>query len=92
MTHEKLAIEFVKFLVHEHILKKYVNNLQNKNNACRIKRFKIYSYDFLPQDLLARSFHWDETTEGFDFWYRIHRKWAQWIENIKKNDTQKSNS
>ena len=50
-----------------------------------IKRFKIYSYDFLPQDLLARSFHWDETTEGFDFWYRIHRKWTQWIENIKKN-------
>ena len=90
MTHEKLAIEFVKFLVREHILKKYVNNLQNEN--INYKKFNISSYDFLPQDFLARSFHWDETTEGFDFWYRIHEKWVQWIENIKNNDTQRSNS
>ena len=92
MTHEKLAIEFVKFLVREHILKMYMNNLQNEDNASKIKRFKMHSYDFLPQDLLARSFCWDETKEGFDFWYRIHRKWVQRIENLKNNDTQRRNT
>jgi hypothetical protein len=83
MTNEKLVIEFVKFLVHEHVLKKYVNNFQNKNNTYQ-RKFNISSYHFLPQDLLARSFHWDETKEGFDFWIKMHNKWVIWLKNIQK--------
>jgi hypothetical protein len=34
--------------------------------------------------LLLRSFYWDSTTQGYEFWARLHAQWMRYL-NKKRN-------
>jgi hypothetical protein len=58
--------DFYNFLVDNGVLDQWINNLGNKNIP-----------DLLNKDIniINYAFNWTSTEEGFNFWYKIHKKW-----------------
>ena len=69
---------FFGFLKDESVYYKYLNNLIKRRNVYNIVDFKILFQQ--NDELLSNAFDFEYTSEGFAFWYEIHKKWERLIE------------
>ena len=78
---------FIRFLKKEHLLERYMKNL-NSDNGYNLRMWYYENSDvyyFLFKDiyvnkgynLLNRAFRWNETEEGQDFWRDLNYKWRK---------------
>lgn len=76
--------DFVEFLYKEKCLRLYFDNMQKefeRKNAPLIRlRLKALLADN-PAVFVSAAFLWDNSKEGYDFWYNIHLKWMKLIYN-----------
>ena len=83
MAHKRKEemLEFIRFLVHEHVINQYISNYKKRGNAFRING---YPHNILyHNDFLRYSFTWDKTKEGYWFWYDINIKWNFYLKNAQ---------
>lgn len=78
---------FIRFLKKEHLLGRYMKNL-NSDNGYNLRMWYYENSDvsyFLLKDiyvnngynLLNRAFKWDGTEEGYAFWQDLNDKWKK---------------
>ena len=78
---------FIRFLKKEHLLERYMKNL-NSDNGYNLRMWYYENSDvsyFLLKDiyvnngynLLNRAFKWDGTEEGYAFWQDLNDKWKK---------------
>lgn len=89
--------DFIHFLKENHILVSFFHNLINsqsilyqKLNTVSIKNFNeqiklIQQYHLNFFDVICDGFTWRATTQGYDFWLNIDKKYRKRISNLLFN-------
>lgn len=67
-----MPADLIKFLIEEKAFEKYVQN--TKKYLEEYPRVRPFSYSNNLFYILDVSFRWDETPEGYNYWYRIYCK------------------
>lgn len=65
---EELIEIFKNFLIENHCLESYIQNMNN---------YKPFSAHIeAPRSLIIRAFNWADTKEGHSYWSNRHSKWS----------------
>jgi len=72
-TLQKYKNQFFKFMKKNNILPDYLKNLEN--GIFEEKDFSKFQEKYFITDYIDTAFVWAETAQGYDFWYKINRKW-----------------
>lgn len=73
--------EFLCFLIENKCFENYIYNIEKYNKINRNKKFHIlteFTNHQKKHDILANSFLWNNTQEGFNFWNKIDKKWRSY--------------
>ena len=76
---------FFKFLKENNAYEIYMLNLKKRKvKNSEIKSFFMNCY---YKDVIAESFNWKGTPQGFDYWFQLNEKWVDAIHmpNVRKN-------
>ena len=65
----------VFFLIKEKAYKNFINNLKEKD---LFEWYKMY-YDTY---IFSEAFNWNDTNEGYDFWYKNNLLWVTRFKNV----------
>ena len=83
---------FITFLKENHAFEQYMYNFKfvgkryNHVNKCFNKLINLQS----AESYIDNAFTWDDTKEGFEFWYRLHLLWVEYykyLNHFKYNHT-----
>ncbi len=80
---------FLVFLSEYKCLGAYWSNFEKSFSAddYRTAAVAISSvFDYSPRVWLTRSFNWDKSKEGFDYWSRLHALWDMRCNYLIKNE------
>lgn len=88
---KKRFLSFIKFLKKNNAYGKYAFNLKSESSltyrrvhgAALLPELFIYRMiNDCPIELFNLAFMWSATTEGYDFWAKLHHSW---LEYYRKN-------
>lgn len=65
---EELIATFKNFLIENHCLESYIQNMKNYKSSI--------TYIAAPGSLIIRAFNWANTKEGHSYWNNRHSKWS----------------
>lgn len=84
--------DFEKFLIEEDCFSQYCINLQeqaylsfNELFSYIEKHYPPYQSDELIPLLISMPFTWCHTSQGYDYWAKISKKWMERSENFLNN-------
>jgi len=66
--------EFIKFLKKHGAYRKFRKNLKRdgwRNTVHEFSYFGVYN--------IAIAFAWYDTTEGYNYWNELDKKWKEWL-------------
>lgn len=66
------------FLIEEKALNLYLNRIVLKTVLNEVPNFFKY---WAPHNYIMAGFTWKTTAEGHGYWYDLHKKWGQVINN-----------
>lgn len=67
----EMPYKLLSFLIEEGVLTEFINNtLQNAYKGREVLRL----YDRRIPDIISDSFIWNNTNEGYIFWYKLYKK------------------
>ena len=75
---------FITFLKEHHAFEKYIYNFKyvgkryNRVDKCFNKLIKSQS----AESYIDNAFTWDDTNEGWEYWYNLHTLWVEYYNNI----------
>lgn len=70
---EELIAIFRNFLIENHCLESYIQNMRNYKTSITHISF--------PRSLIIRAFNWATTKEGHSYWSNRHSRWVELITN-----------
>lgn len=85
MTNTKKQ-EFIHFLKENNAYEKYIHNFNNQKG--RITKGCVFLSDSdnitKGKSFVTGAFFWDQTKEGYSFWFDINKKWRSilWINGV----------
>lgn len=71
-------IEILHIALLFHYLRRH-NALAQYTDNFVLGRWRIIPY---PQDIIDKSFYWDNTPQGHEFWCLLHEDWKKYIKKL----------
>ena len=74
--------DFIKFLRREKVLTKFRKNLKDDKNLTIEKHTEILISNDHEQGFVTCAFDFEDSPEGFKFWWDIYKKWRERLSYI----------
>lgn len=68
--------DFLFFLAEKNLLSKYFKNAEKSFDGIYMEKFL---QGWQADDALNNAFLWNQSEEGFDFWYEIDKEWKDYV-------------
>ena len=76
---------FTQFLIQNHIYGSFIINFyeyhKRVHNEIKLTDFLHYFNPSKAVNILSAAFDWEDTPQGYDFWYDIYQKWHSTLFN-----------
>lgn len=72
-------LNFLYFLLKNNLYEKFISNLNKEKN---IKHIYIWCKHTKNTYYISEAFNWNETNEGYDFWYKNNLLWVTRFKNL----------
>lgn len=88
MRIEKYKWYFLRFLLEAKAYKAFIDNVEANDNPFRgkygVESLKCLFDGFSQENWIEYGFQWSRTKEGDSFWRKLHFKWQENVDDLKK--------